>query len=69
MLLLRAVLNGRGKKKRARNANRKKNLQGRSLLQGHGTLSTSKVGGWRLAVGDWWRLVVGGCWLVGVGGW
>ena len=48
------------------------------MLPGHGT-STSKVGGWRLAVGGWqrlavggWRrLVVGGWWLVGlaVGGW
>ena len=44
---------------------------------GHGTFSASKVGGWRLAVGEWavggWWLVVGewavgGWWLV-VGGW
>ena len=40
-----------------------------SLLHGHGTFSTSKVGGgWRLAVGGWqlavggWRLAVGGPW-------
>ena len=37
--------------------------RGRSLLHGHGTFSTSKVGGWRLAVGGGWRrLAVGGPW-------
>ena len=46
---------------------------GRSLLPGHGTFSTSKVGGWwrLVAVGGGWRLVaVGGGWwqLVAVGG-
>ena len=36
---------------------------------GHGTLSTSKIGGWRWAGGGWWRLAVGSWWLVAVGGW
>ena len=34
--------------------------RGRSLLPGHGTLSTSRVGGWRLAAVGGWRLVVPG---------
>ena len=34
----------------------------RSLLPGPRTFSTSKVGGWRLAVGGGWRLAVGGPW-------
>ena len=45
----RAVL--KGTKKRVRNANRNERSQGHSLLHGHGTLSTSSVGGWRLVVG------------------
>ena len=58
-------------KKNLRNANRKEGSRGRSLLHGHETFSTSKVGGrwlvavgeWRLvAVGRWWRLAVGGGW-------
>ena len=41
------------------NANINERLRGRSLLPGHGTCSTSKVGGWwRLAVGGWWQLVL-----------
>ena len=42
-----------------RNANINKRSRGCSLLPGQGTFSTSKVGGWRLAVGGW-RLVVPG---------
>ena len=58
-------------KKDLRNANRNEHSRGRSLLPGHGTFSTSKVGGWRLAViGGWWRLVVPveGVWRLAVGG-
>ena len=52
------------------NANRNERSWGRSLLHGHGTFSTSKVDGWRLAVGGGWRLAVGGgWWLAGVGAW
>ena len=48
---------GGKKKKRVRNANRNERSRGRSLLTGHGTFSTSKVGGWRLvAVGGPWGL-------------
>ena len=59
-------------KKNIRNANRNERSRGRSLPPGHGTFSTSKVGGWwRLAaVGGWWGLAVGGWRLVAVGsGW
>ena len=57
------------KKKDLRNANQNERLRRRSLLHGHGTFSTSKVGGWRLAVGgSWRRLVVGGWQLVVDGG-
>ena len=50
-LLNRAVLKGGGKGKDLRNANRNERSRARSLLHGHGTFSTSKVGGWqRLAV-------------------
>ena len=70
----RTGLSSRGKKKktRLRNANRNVRSRGCSLLHGHRTFSTSKVGGWRLvAVGGWRRLAaVGGGWrLVAVGGW
>mmetsp|Transcript_65444 Transcript_65444/g.108882 ORF Transcript_65444/g.108882 Transcript_65444/m.108882 type:complete len:220 (-) Transcript_65444:1613-2272(-) len=59
----RAVLGEGKKKKRVCSANRNERSRGRSLLRGHGTFSTSKVGGWRLAVGGgWWRLAFGGCW-------
>ena len=63
----RAVLKGRGGE--LRNANRNERSRGRSLLHGHGTFSTSKVGGWRLtAVGGGWRLAVGDGWrLAAVG--
>ena len=47
-----------------RNTNMNERSRGRHLLHGHGTFSTSKVGGWRLvAVGGWWRLgaVLKGC--------
>ena len=44
-----------------------KRSRGRSLPHGPGTFSTSKVGGWRLAVGGW-RLAVGG-WRLAGGGW
>ena len=72
-----AGLSFRGERKSSRNANIKERPRGRSLLHGHGTFSTSKVGGWRLAVGGWWglaaicgwQLVVGGGWRLPVGGW
>ena len=55
----RAVLKGG---KNLRNANRNEPSRGRSLLNVHGTFSTSKVGGWWLASVGGWRLVVpGGC--------
>ena len=66
-----------GEKKDLRNANSSEHSRGRSVLHGHGTFSTSKVGGWRqrlaavgsgwqrLAVGGWWRLAVGGWWSLG----
>ena len=38
-----------------RNDNRHERSQGRPLLPGHGTFSTSKVGGWQLVVGGGWR--------------
>ena len=58
---LRSVLQGeRKEKKKVRNAHRNERSQGRSLLRGHGTFSTSNVGGWRLAVVGGWRLVVPG---------
>ena len=67
------------RKKSLCNANMSENSRGRRLLHGHGTFSTSNIGGWRqLAVGGWWwlavgggwRLEVGGCWwLAAVGGW
>ena len=62
---------GGGGRRDLRNANRKERSQGRSLLDGHGTFSTSKVGSWRLAAVGGWRLVgLGGWRLVGVGsGW
>ena len=57
-------------KKNLHNENINERSRGRSLLPGHGTFSTSKVGGWRrLAVGGWRRLAVGGWWLVRVSGW
>ena len=73
----RAVLKGGGGD--LRNANRNDRSREHSLLHGHGTFSTSKVGGWQLVVGGRWRvavggrwelavLVIGGSWLVGVGG-
>ena len=49
-----------------------------TLLLGHGTFSTSKVGGWQLAVGDdwwlevgswWWLAAVGSGWWLAVGAW
>ena len=64
-------------KKSLRKTNINERLQGRSLLAGHGTFFSSKVGGWRLAVdGGWrrlaaiggWRLVVDGVWQLTVGG-
>ena len=55
--------------RRVRTANRNERSRGRSLLHGHGTFSTSKAGGWRLAVGGCWRLAVGGWRLLAVGGW
>ena len=65
----RAVLAGGKKKKRARTANRNERSRGRSLLRGHGTYSTSKVGGWRrLAVGGVWRLAAVGGWRFAIGG-
>ena len=67
--MMRAVLKG-GKNGDLHNANRNEGSWGRSLLHGHGTFSTSKVGGWRLAAVDGWRLAAGGCWrLTAVGGW
>ena len=39
------------------------NIRGDALLHGHGTFSSSKVGGWRLVA------VGGGWWLVGLSGW
>ena len=59
------VLNGN---KSLRNTNINKRSQGRSLLPGCGTFSTSKVGGWQLAIGGWWQLAVGGSWRLAVGG-
>ena len=56
------VHEGGKKRKKVRNANRNERSQGRSLLRGHGTFSTSKVGGWR-------QLKAGGWWLVASGGW
>ena len=59
-----------GGKKSLRNASINEHLWGRNLLHGHGTFSTSKVGGWRLVVGGSWQLEVGGGWqLVVDGGW
>ena len=61
----------REKKKEGCNANRNERSQGRSVLHGHGTFSTSKVGGWlRLAVGSWRLVAVGSGWQrLAVGGW
>ena len=57
------------KKKNLRNANIDERSRARSLLTGHGTLSTSKVGSWRLVVGGGWQLAVGGWWRLAVSGW
>ena len=58
----------KGKKKDLRNTNRNEYSWGRSML--HGTFSTSKVGGWWLAVGGGWRLAaVGSGWQLAVGAW
>ena len=68
---VRAVLNGKRKKKCSGTSFPKK-------ARGHSMCSTMAGGGWRLAVGGWrrlavgsWQLVVGGgwCWLAAVGGW
>ena len=64
----RAFLKG-GQKKRVRNINRNERSRARSVLHGHGTFSTSKVGGWRLVIVGWWRLVVGSWRVVPFGGW
>ena len=57
------------RKKDLRNANRNERSQGHSLLPGHGTFSTSKIGGWRLVAVGGWRLAVGGGWQwLAVGG-
>ena len=58
-----------GGKKGLRNANRKELSRGHSLLDGHGTLSTSKAGGWRLVAVGGWRLVAVGGWQLAVGCW
>ena len=59
----RAVLKGGGQ------ALRNERSRGRSLLPGHGTFSTSKVGGWQLVAVGGWRLVgVDGWWGLTVGG-
>ena len=61
-------LKGEKKQKDLRNADRKDRSRGCSLLPCHGTFSTSKVGGWRLAVGGW-LVGFGGGWWLAVGGW
>ena len=59
----------RKERKDLRDANRNEHLRGCSLLHGHGTFSTSKVGAWRLMVGGDWRLAVGRLVAVGGGWW
>ena len=60
-ILLQGVL--KGGRESGRNANTNERSRGCSPLPGHGTISTSKVGGWRLvAVGRGWQLAVGGPW-------
>ena len=65
----RGSLRGSGGGGSLRNASIDERSQARSPLPGHGTLSTSKVGSWRLAVGGGWQLAVGGGWQrLAVGG-
>ena len=63
----RAVFKGGGGD--LRNVDKNERSRGRPLLPGHGSFSTSKVGGWRLAAVGAWRLVLGGGWQLAVGGW
>ena len=53
---------GLEKGKSLRNANINERSRVRSLPPGHETFSTSKAGGWRLAVGGGWQLAAVGGW-------